>query len=203
MQIIHGDGGFDALAYGEPHPNVTRFIGEQVGRLNTSISNAGRGFMDYVGGLVERVTRSEISQRAQALASKVGTMFDSDTVRPLWALNEFQQAKSKMRRWVMANPEIRTLYHQQRVEGYGEAYVDLDPDRIGESHYDYRRATDGLVMFDSDDGLISTTYFEELRDGDEDLTVSQQANISLTWAMAEHHLAMKCGDPTSQDNAPL
>lgn len=203
MQIVHGDGGFDALAYGETHPNVAQFISNQAGQLSASISDAGRGFMDYVGGLVDRVTQSEISQRALALASKARTMFDADDVRTLSSIDQFQQAKSTMRRWIMAYPGLRTLYHQQRVEGYGDSYVDMEPDRIGAQHYDYRRATDGLVEVDEVGDWSSTTYFEDLRDGDRDLTLTEQVDIALTWEMAERHLAQRCGDPTSQDNAPL
>lgn len=203
MQIVHGDGGFDALAYGGTHPNVIRFIDEQAGRLSSSISDAGRGFMDYVGGLVDRVSRSEIGQRVQALASKAGTLFDTDTIRPLESICAFQHAKSQMRRWTMANPALREMYHKQRIEGYDGLYVDVEPDRIGADHYDYRRATDGFVQFDDNDDWYSTTYMDELKDGDRDLTLSEQVNISLSWEMAEYHLARKCGDPTSPQNAPL
>lgn len=203
MQIVYGDGGFDALAYGETHPNVARFIGEQAGQLSSSISQAGRGFMDYVGGMVDRVSRSEIGQRIQALASKAGTLFDSDNIRPLETLEEFQHAQSKMRRWIMANPTLRGLYHQQRIEGYGPSYEDLEPDRIGVGHYDYHRVMDGVVEIDDNGDWSSTTFFDELRDGDRHLELSEQVAISLTWEMAEYHLARKCGDMTSQQNAPL
>jgi len=203
MQIVYGDGGFDALAYGETHPNVTRFIDEQAGRLGNSVTTAARGFMNYVGDLVDRVSKSETSQRIQALATKAGTLFDTDTVRPLTSLPEFQHAKSQMRRWTMANPELRKLYHEQRVEGYQGLYVDIEPDRIGENHYDYRRAKDGLVEVDESGDWHSVTYMDELSEDDRDLTLSEQVNIALTWEMAEYHLARKCGDPTSPQNAPL
>jgi len=130
-------------------------------------------------------------------------LFDSDTIRPLHTLEEFQHAKARMRRYVMANPELRSMFHKQRIEGYGSSYEDLEPDRIGANHYDYRRVMDGVVEIDESGDWSSTTYFDELRDGDRDLLLSEQVNISLTWEMAEYHLARKCGDMTSQQNAPL
>lgn len=207
MQVVYGDGGFDALAYGEAHPNVARFIDEQAGRLNNAISDAGRQFMGYVGGLVDRVSNAEITQRIQALTSKAASMWDRDAICTLTTLFDFQQAKSKMRRWVMAEPTVRKLYHQQRVEGYDDGqnpqYIDVEPDRIGTAHYDYRRATDGLVVFDDDGEWSSTTYFEELREGDRDLTLSEQVHISLTWERLREHLDRASFDPTSLTNAAL
>lgn len=203
MQIYYGDGGFDALAYGEAHPNVTQFVDQQRGALSSMISDAGRGFMDYVGGIVDRVTQSEIGQRIQALSGKAASIWNLDTVWPMQTVTDFQHAKSKMRRWIMAEPTVRSMYHRQQVAGYGDQYVDLDPDRIGEAHYDYRRVMDGLVRFDDKDDWVSTTYFEDLREGDRDLTLSEQVSVGITWERLVQHLDTGPSDPTSPLNAAL
>ncbi len=142
-------------------------------------------------------------QLARQLGKKVESMWKTDDIRPLTMIQDIQNATMLMQRWIMACPEVRTLYHNQGCEGYTGSYVDVDPGLVGDQHYDYRRAMDGLVVFDDQGDWSATTYFDELRDGDRDLLLDEQIDIQTTWEAMRYHVTRNKDDPTSMTGAAL
>ena len=126
----------------------------------------------------------------------VASIFDEDTIYGFKTLEDTQTAKPVMQRFIMAMPQLREMYHEQRVDGYSSSYVDLQPGVVGEDHYDYRRVTDG-VMMESEDGddLVWTTHFEDLLENDRALDISEQADILNTWDLVSGLIAQR-HDPT-------
>lgn len=212
MRVVSGDGAFDAVAYGQTHPNVKRFIEEQSSQVLDVVSEGARNFMDYVDTLAKRVTQSEYGQAMQVLTSKKNDMWESDYIRELHDTVAMQQAQSQMRRWIMAETETRKLYHQQRLEGFEGLYEDNQPGKVGEDHIDYRLVMDGAVEYnevqegDTEITWSATTYFNNHYEEDDDevpLSLYEQTCIRNTWARQKELLREHDADFTSPDDSPL
>jgi hypothetical protein len=108
-----------------------------------------------------------------------------------------------MQRVVMANPVVRQMYTQQRVEGYEGSYIDAYPGTIRDNHYDYQRVMNGLVVFNEKDDWSATTYFEELEENDNELNLFEQTDVVDSWKHLEALLKQGKDDPTSRWNSSL
>lgn len=196
--VIGGADEFDAMVFGRPHPGTQQFLASQIERPTSILTEAGRRFMEKARDLYERISGSYALRVARAAGRQVRSLWQTDEIRPLTTIAELQTAPLTMQRWIMANPELRRAYHRQQCDGYSSTYVDIFPNDIGESHYDYRRAVNGLVMMDEETGdWEATTYMEELLPEDEELLLEDQVDIQISWAHAVSALRAKGPDPTS------
>lgn len=188
---------FDALAFGRPQAGIYDFLAQRAQSYSQNLNSAGQMFIQNVKTYYDAVTESEAVRLARMAAKKVGSLWQTDSIRPLMELAEFQNAMPKMQRWVMACPEVRQLYHNQQCEGYEGTYVDVEPGLRGEAHYDYRRVMNGIVD-ETDAGWYACTYIEDLRNGDTELTLGEQDDILYTWQRVKYHLNRRADDPTSR-----
>lgn len=206
MARIHDGGsmGFNAAIYGMPHPGTQAFLQQQFENTSVALTDAGKRFMDGARDIYERVSGSQAMRALRASGRKIKSMWQSDTIRALVNIGELQHAPLSMQRYVMAQPDIRHLYHQQRCDGYSGTYVDMHPNDIGENHYDYRRVTNGLFIEQPDGELVAVTYFEDLYEGDRELLLEEQVDIfELTWSAVRNAVRAGREDPTSKHNAEL
>lgn len=200
------DGGHhmaSALLYGERHPSTTSYVRNMAAAASDILLDSARDWMGKIDSVYQAVDQSVIMQNLRAAQRKLGTLWRDDIIMPLWDIADFQHAQYTMRRWIMAEPETRTLFHKNAIEGFADNYVDTDPGRIGQQQYDYRRATNGLVMFNEEGGWTANTYFEDLRGDDRELTIQEMADIQTTWESLRRHLKRKKDDPTSPFNAQM
>lgn len=193
---------WSAAVYGETNPSTTAFLANQFNNFSGAITDAGKKF--YQAGLeaFNHFNGSEAMRFARKVISSINGAFDTPYIHEYRTLEQMQNASTLMQRWVMANPTVRGLYHQQLCDGYSETYTDKEPGRIGDQHYDYRVATQGLVKFDEEDGWKTSIYFEELKEGDRDLLLEEQVAIAHTWSALEA-LAALGEDPTSANGGKL
>ncbi len=203
--VIYGDetAVFNALAYSAPHPSTLQFIQNQASAFTENLTNAGRTFMDSVHQVYQWVDQSKAMELARQVHQQLSGIWQVDVIASYHSLEQFQSAGPQMQRWIMANPFIREQYHQQLCEGYAGSYVDLDPGLVGNAHYDYRRATDGLMIIEEDGNAHATTWFEELREGDRDLSLAEQADIRQGWTNITAFYKPGLADPTSKSGATL
>ncbi len=206
------DGGtltFDALAYGKPHPSTLQFLANQYDSASTTLLNAGQAFFDQARDLYERVSGSHAMQVFRAAGRAIRSAWELDEIRSMQTIGQFQHAGPVMQRWLMAEPTVRKLYQQQRIDGYSESYFDHDPGVIGHEHYDYRRVMQGLVVMDKEPdadgeyGWRATTYFDELLPDDEELSLPEQLDIRDAWTHLRSWAAAGDEDPTSRYNAKM
>lgn len=205
MQFVSGGGhAFNAMLYGEQSMENRAFFQNQLERMQSLqfIGDIGSQVMQSAHNLFERWNGSKAMQIARAVTRQVTSLFQPDQVRTLFEMADFQAASLEMQRWIMANPAIRQRYHEQRLEGYADTYVDNEPDKVGEDHQDWRMVNDGVVKV-SEDGWKVVHYLEPLRKGDKRLSPSQKVSILTTWDIAEMFLAQEGADPTSQYNSNL
>jgi hypothetical protein len=211
MEINVVSGGYDtfqAAMYGTMPRGVMDVLASQYDRVSSSMSERGRRFQEKAKAVFDRVSSSDAVRIAQAATRKLRNVWNANEIRPLLEIGQIQHAPPVMQRWIMADPYIRKLYHENKCDGYSDTYVDLHPGQIGKDHYDWRRLNDGLVVFETDEdgneiGWSATSYIEDLAEGDEDLTLSQKDDILDTQSVARAIQRMRRQDATSVRNANL
>ncbi|MBE0438166.1 MAG: hypothetical protein IBX57_00165 [Gammaproteobacteria bacterium] len=193
----------DNLLYAQPHPNTLAFLQQQIEAPPANYTTVSNDFLSRARDLYERTSGSTAMRMAQAARRAFGSIWGSNDVRVLTDIGQFQWAKSHMRRWVMAEPTVREMYHNQQLEGYEGSYQDPFPQEAsGEEFYDYRRVMDGVVV-ETDDGWYADTYYDELLEGDRELNHVEQVDILETWTNVVNLIRKGGDDPTSRWNASL
>lgn len=195
------DSDFDSLLYGIPHPNTVRSIQQELYDIQNNLQST-YGLSD---GFVNRLMTNFMNFGSDAAIQKAKIAVYNQTGQTLHqvqlytSIAEMQTAAPNMQRWIMACPDVRQLYHSNQLDGYSDTYVDYEPGKVGEDHYDYRRVMDGVVVFDEEtDGWYSDSYLDEITDPDMDtLDFTEQLNIIRTWENMRVLLRDHPEDPTS------
>tara|TARA_B100000700_G_scaffold91328_3_gene102997 strand:+ start:1979 stop:2596 length:618 start_codon:yes stop_codon:yes gene_type:complete len=199
------DGGLDtfhALTFSQPHPSTLQFIDNLVNQPSNALSQAGSEFMDRARDVYQQVAGSEAMRRMRGAMRQVASSWERDVIRPLRTVADLQTAPNTMRRWLMAEPTIRHLYHKGRCDGYSDTYRDREPDAIGENHYDYRRVMNGIVN-ETEEGFFFTEYLEDIYEGEHEFLAEEQFDIVDSWFAMAANVASGEDDPTSKWNAKL
>lgn len=199
------EGGIDtyqSVTYGQPHQGTLNFLQTMVETPTQMLNDVGQRFMSTVRESFDYFSGEGARRRLRAAGNIISSRWDADVIKPLATLDELQVAPPSMHRWLMAEPTIRHLYHNNQCDGYGDSYVDLEPGKIGEEHSDWRMVMDGIVQ-ETDDGWYFNQYIEDTLEEDVELLADEQFDILRSWeAMATAALNRE-EDPTSKWNADL
>lgn len=200
---------FNAMAFGEQHPNTLTFLQNQMQTMH-NMSNvfvdSGNSFITAATNMYEKFNGLEAMRIAKAAIRKVSHIFQSNSIRSLWEIGDFQQAPIIMQRYILAQPDVRSTWLDQRCDGYSGSYVNMHGNDVGEDHYDYRRVMTGIVQDVIEDGEVnwkSTIYFDQIVEGDRELTMDEKSDILNTWDAIAYTLKRGKEDPTSSSNALL
>ena len=203
-QVITGDGDlFNAVVYGQPNPSIYDFIGRHTEQVSQNMTHAAQAFMASAKDVYRRVTESEAMRRAKAATRRVNSMWQRHGIYGLTSMAQMQNANPDMQRWMMAQPQVREMFHRQECDGFSDTYVDLHPGKVGEEHYDYRRVMNGIVQLTEKTGWEATTYLEDLLPDDVELDLEDQVDILQTWEFLKQAMLDREDDPTSKYNASL
>lgn len=194
---------FGALAFGRTSQATLQMLDSYNQRVSQNFQVAERQFSDKMRDVFARVDESEAMRLARAVGRKIRNFWSTEDIHPLTNIGMAQHASVTMQRWVMAEPTVRKMYHEQKVEGYVDSYVDVHGQVYGSNHYDYRRATQGLIVETPEEGWQAATYMEDLLEGDRELLLDEKADIQATWEFIRGALKRKKDDPTSPTNAAL
>lgn len=173
------------VSYGSPATASAALFGRATNATKAYVAESINKFMSYASGIPLTVSHAimekhqeliniGLSRKVEALRHKLNGMWEDDCIRPLHSVGAIQQAPDVMVRWIMANERLRGYYHDGRVEGYGERYIDREPGRIGNQQYDYRRVMDGGVVIDKNNRATYANYYEEHIDNDVVLNVIER-----------------------------
>ena len=197
MVIEGGIGGMDALMYPVYNPSHLQYFQNTIQQASQRLAGAGQQFIQKAQEVYERVNSSTAIQAARNVLKMVGNTFHNSThIYQVNSLDQFQSATTTMQRWIMAEPTVRALYHEQRCDGYSDTYIDVEPGMIGDRHYDYRRVMDGVLVDDQESWVVKQ-YWDELKEGDRDLTVDEKVDILNTWDIMRMFIDKGKEDPTS------
>lgn len=195
---------FNALIYPQKRPEDVQFLQQQAYDLPSHLTQTGLAFMQKARTMFERFNGEEAIEFARQVVQKAGVNYYRDSIVSLTCLNELQEASVVMQRWVMANPMVRKRFHDQQLDGYCTSYIDVQPDAIGQEHYDYRRATDGMFEFSEEHGWKFHDYgLDKLHEGDRHLTFSEKDDIKQTWDYCNLLLTLAKNDFTNKDGGFL
>jgi len=208
--VYGGNAAVQALIYGDVHPGTQHFFESQRGHGLAGLTQSARRFADEA---VERFGFMA-SERTQRLIRDVrrtaNWIWHGDYIRPLRTVEELQFASPTMIRYIMAEPTVRHMYHNQQLAGYDEHYVDMQPNAEKEQLFEYRQVMDGVVVVDEDKegqpiGWHADQYMDDiLPDGEqESLNFDEQLDIMATWAHALRVIKERRQDPTSTYGASL
>lgn len=207
MQIISGGlDAWDALAYGEQNPNNLNYFKSHLQNIGDTLTDFGKQFYADAGAIYDRFNGSAAMQIVRNVTRAAKTLFQPNIIKSLFEIDEFQTSSTVMQRWIMANPTVRELYQAQGCDGFSDSYVDMHPNAIKESHYDYRRVMDGVIVDseeESDEPWFVKHYADEILDDDKELDINDKVDIMITWERIENYLRTGKKDPTSPFNTDL
>lgn len=202
-RVVHGDREiFRAMCYVQPDNDYMDHVERGYASLTDKLSGKAAEFMDRAKSKYEQVRDSGSLRKARALLRQVGSLWGKDCIQHLETVTQVQNAPYSMRRYIMAEPTIRRLYHEGRCEGYGSSYVDLQPDVVGKDYLDYQKVDNGW-MHVNDDKWEATTYSNDYPDDQGiELTLDEQDDVRSAWDIVRNAIYFEV-DPTSKRDADL
>lgn len=171
---------FDYLLFPEQHQNNSAYVQRQFEQFSNTLTDAGRRFMENAKQVYQQIVESDAANLARLAIRNAKALFQGNHILPLLDIDTLQTASTLMQRYIMAQPDIRALYHDSRCDGYSDTYVDLHPTKTGESHYDYRRVMQHMVQ-DTEEGWFVKSWAEDLVEGDRELNFDEKSCILQTW----------------------
>lgn len=193
---------FDHLIFPQQHYNNLNYFRNQVEQFSNTLTDYGRQFIERARDIYISINDSEAIRKAKAVLRYAKGVFNPTHIVPLESLEDLRAAQPIMQRYIMAQPDIRNLYHSQRCDGYSDTYTDMHPGKVGDDHYDYRRVMQDVVQV-TDEGWVAKSYVEDLLEGDRELDFDEQINILRTWEIIQMFAEAAKADPTSLFNGEI
>lgn len=179
---------FDLSLFPDPSPFSTAYIQNQMSNFSQTLTDVGRRFMETSRQIYEQVNNSEAMRMARAALRTARSYFHPNSIRPMETIEDMRSAQPVMQRYIMAQTDLRQMYHKQQVDGYADTYADIEPGRIGPEHYDWRRVMDGHIqetVVDGQDSWTATMYYDELHPEDRELDFREKHIIMSVWDLVK------------------
>lgn len=201
--VITGDAGvFNALVYGqERHPGTMAYLNQQMQSFQGALTDFGKQFASAAQATFEAFNGADAIRAARAAIRRFDSLFLPDRIQYLGNIGHIQNAPLAMQRWIMAQDDLRKLYHEQRVDGYSDTYIDHYWNRRNFEHYDWRLIHNGQAMevkTEDFDGHVYHHFLAEVEDGDRALTHDEQVDILNTHDVVKAIVQIGQEDPTSK-----
>ena len=191
-----------SLVYGPPTQTTQNYFSTQVQNLQTYIQTNGitDPFFTDIGRLYQQSQDARITDIAKSMLMQIDVVSNVDIIRILRTVEELQSASPLMVRFIMANPEIRSRWQNNRCYGYGEEmYNPNDRNHIGSDHYDYRLVMDGVGQKQEDGSLRVQHYTHTLQTNDQALGAIEKAAVVTSWEVMNQMLEAAARDDNFQD----
>lgn len=206
VAIYATDADYSVMRYGVPRSEDRASIRRRLESTARSHGLIGSEMYDRAVQRFDSFNFERIERKLDALKRKVSHLFDTDEVRMMHDIGDFQQAGPVLQRWIMANPRAKRLHEKDMIHGYkSSGYVPNYPGRYGHDDPDYQQVMHGLHYTDEEGNDVFTNYLHIVDDdGRTELTFGAQTTIrDSIWANFEAHLDAGMDDPTSPDNGSL
>lgn len=205
MQAFTADDAFNAFVFPQKDIAGIDYLRNQFNYVAKPLIGAAKDFFDSAKARVAHFTSNEaIDFARKTIAAFTNILPTASTgIIQVYDTSQFQGASLTMQRWIMANPTIRELYHNQRIDGYSSSYIDVEPNQVQVNHYDWRRVMDGIMTETEDGSHRFSLYVEDLKEGDRDLTLLERRDILNMWSRAEFLSALAKDDITSPEGGMM
>jgi hypothetical protein len=191
---------FNYILFPEQNPLNKEYLQSQLNNFSSSINDVGKKFMESSRAIYDKINDSNAIRMAKAALRMAKGIWHPNRIVALESLDSIRSAQPIMQRYIMAEPTIRECYFKQRCDGYSDTYVDLEPSKISDDHYDYRRVMDSLIIDSvNEDGeyeWLSRNYGEDLIPGDRELNFEEKTDILSTWDIIKMYVEAGT-DPTN------
>jgi len=188
----------NAMLFHTAAEETQNWLAAQYQQARQSMTDMGRTMLDAAAKVSQQLFDPNLMLKARSVMRKLGGLFHPNTILSLHSVEDVQKAQPIMQRYIMAMPEIRQRYHQQRLDGYSDSYVDHQPGVVGFGHYDYHRVMEGVVQTyekEDEEGWRVSMYPDELENGDRRLEIDEQEAVWLAHEIARLALRKNI-DPT-------
>lgn len=96
----------------------------------------------------------------------------ADEIQYISKIAEFQHAPT-MQRWIMAEPTVRQMYFDQKLDGYSDTYSTTDK-TVGMMHLDYQKVIDGVYREDENGDISITEFYNLYEEHERPLDIMEQ-----------------------------
>jgi len=189
---------FDYLAFPNQSPNTLQYFQNQMQSFSNALTETGQRFMQGAKELYAKIHDNTTIRIAKAAIRHANGLYQPNVIIQIDDIEGMRSATPMMQNYIMAQPDLRDMYHRQLVNGYSDTYIDIDPNQNHEQHYYYRRVMDSVVQDTEVNGQyewVARQYCDELLDGHQDLSTEERHSILLTWNKIQQILAEE-RDPT-------
>lgn len=203
-------GYMETVMFARPTAEVNMFINQRNQELHNRLTQyygaAGQEFLQSSQTFHEEFRKNAGLEAAEqiVLMSNNALASNSGYLVPLQTVEELQGASGRYLTYLMANPNVTQLYYDNRIDGYGELFLDPEPKLVGENRNAYRAVVSGVgtsyYNYDHEEAENETwiTYSNNESDEGMPLLSQEQYNVINAWKLQD--LAIDDNiDPTSID----
>lgn len=146
-QIVSGDREvFNYMMFGSTDPGFQQYVNQTNNYFGNMFTQVGRQFVDTAKNMFARMESSEAMQLAKAALRRANVYFQEDIIYQMNTVEQLQEAPNCMVKWLMAEPTVRQLYLDNRVEGYGERYENKYRNEMDWTLPEYAQVYDGWIV---------------------------------------------------------
>lgn len=203
MLLSGGNAAVQALLYGGIHPATQAYFDSQPSAERAPLLAEAKSFFNDTVQRFGFMATEATKRLVRDVRRTADWCFHGDYVRPLRSTVELQMASPIMRRYIMAEPLVRKMYHKQQLSGFDGEYADRLPQLEGEDHPDYQRVMQDHVVVNAQDESFATHWMEDDLEDEAPLSFQEQLDIQEVWAMARDAIVRGKEDPTSLYGAVL
>lgn len=154
---------FDQMLFGPAQPAMLQYMQQTNNYFMGMMTDVGRQFVEHAQNVFARTNSSEAMELARAAMRVSNTYFQEDIIYTMNSVEQLQEAPDSMVRWIMTHPELRRLYHDERVCGYSDRYQDTQPQPVyGWDHLDYQVVYSGWMETTSETVKVDGDKTEEV-----------------------------------------
>ena len=180
--MVGNDDVFNYCLYPETPKTFTNYLQQNMASLSDRLGGLNNSFVDMTRKMFAKNNDEKALAAARSIAEAGKMLFDMNIIQLLMSIQDIQNAKPLMQRFIMAMPEMTQLHNDQKIESYFGSFVDQENGAVGENRLDYRKVMDGIVTINTEGYTSWTHYYDDpISDGDVELTVRNQFNILETW----------------------
>lgn len=154
-----------------------------------NLNDSGRRFMEQAEVVRQQYASAQLDAQAAMYAQTFVGTAQSNYVVYSPDPNVLRQANLATQRVIMAHPEMRQLYHNQRIDGFSDTYQMFDPQVPVEMSYDYGRMYDGIYRTDAGgSGYVEYFHHPEIN-GELEMSLPEQHNAIAVHAAVDAFLS--------------
>lgn len=172
--------GLDYIIYGKNSVDSTRnYVQKQFELLAPYFEGIPRSIYDSIKNAYDYVTNKLNSLSVLSKLNESNLSIEN-MIGEYLSFEEIAKAPINAQPWIMAHPELKRLYVEQRIQGYPDTYYNVDKS-YGESDPYYRKVMDGILVSVDDDTFKINYYLDTPQENEVELNTVEQFNILNTW----------------------